>query len=1653
MKFFLNFLVVLFFSSVLKAQCPVIEGAMINACSSNEGTNEFVLFTTTASAAAGDYTLYYGDNSIPSLGLPVSILAGINAVAQTGTGSVFSTNGCIINLVTSAATVIPAGSTVIFMPAGFDANYDITPVCTAGTVYVVFIDISALPSVWNAAGTFANNTATAGYLQITNGATGCTSAIRNYNYNWTSDTDGNTVWWDAAGIADYNNNGCSLIAPAVTITNIVASPVCAGSTSTTASYNTNGTPNGYSLTWDAAALAAGFTDISNAPLTASPLTIAVPPAAAPAGYNASIVVKNTASGISSTAQNFTVTVDPQTVPLFNPVAPICNGAVAPVLPATSVNGITGTWSPAVVSNTTSATYIFTPSAGFCATAASLPVTVQSLPTVFLIGSTTSCYGTSANIIFNGTPNATVDYNVNGGPVQTVTLNAAGNKIINSGVLTADLTYSLVSITSAGLPACSQPLSGTATITVMPLNAALISGTTTICSGTATSINFTGTPNATVTYNINSGINQQILLDGTGNATLNTGNLTTNATYKLVSVLNAGLPACLRVISGTAIVTVVALPNASVSGTTTICSGTATNIFFSGTPNAIITYNVDGITPYQTITLDGAGAGSLNTGNLLVSRNYNLVSVSNPGSVACTENVTGSAAVTVMPLPTAAISGTGTICNGTATSIIFSGTPGAVVTYNIDGNSPYQTITLDAAGAATLGTGNLAVTKTYNLVSVTFSGSVVCSQGISGNAVVTVLQLPTAAISGTTAICNGTSATVTFNGTPNAVVTYNVDGITPYQTIFLDGAGNATLNTGNLLSSRTYNLVSVSHAGSVACTQSISGNAVITVYPVTNPPLVNPSIIYCQNETTAPLSATGSNLLWYTGAGATAGFSTAPTPVSAIVGSTDYYVTQTLNTCESVRSVITVTVNPIPATPVVPLIAVFRCGTGPVALKATAPGIVRWYADAALTNFLAAATLYSPTISTSTTFYVTNTENGCVSPSRAVLATVFPMVVQVTGFSYAPSTVCTGSPAPVPVPVSGFVLGGVYSSTPGLSINSITGVINPAASTPGTYTVKYGVGAAICTLAASSTTTITISKSTVPVTTFSYPSPVCINAVNPSPVTAPGFVTGGTYTSAAGLSINAATGVIDLSLSTAGSYTVTYSLNATACTTTGSSTAAITIVAPAAAIPAGGIQRCGSGVVNLSATATGTVKWYADAGLSNLLYTGNAYSPTINATSIFYTTSTIGACVSPQSSVTATVIPVTTQVTTFSYSPSAVCAGSPDPIPATAIGFVQGGVYSSGAGLALNSATGVIDPAASSPGVYTVKYAVNGYQCVLPGYSTANIAINKTAAAVTTFSYPTPVCSNTGTAAPLLNAGFTTGGIFSSSQGLVINGATGVVDLKASTAGSYSITYTVAATPCTTSGTGNAVITINTSPAPPLTKGSQRCGSGALTLDATGAGTLSWYTTADLSRLLVTGAFYNATVNSTTDFYVTAFSNGCVSEPAVITANVIPLPVKPDLGKTNTLCEGDTIVLAPGKYDTYLWQDNSAAPIFTVTAAGTYSVIVKGTNGCTNATSITVAPSSTCSDILFPSAFSPNGDLLNDCFGPLPYRNLAYVTGYSLRIFNRYGQIVFSTNNPYTKWDGTLKEEVNSTGSYMWSASYIYSNVGKKTQRGSVTIVK
>src|SRR5207237_2673391 len=129
-------------------------------------------------------------------------------------------------------------------------------------------------------------------------------------------------------------------------------------------------------------------------------------------------------------------------------------------------------------------------------------------------------------------------------------------------------------------------------------------------------------------------------------------------------------------------------------------------------------------------------------------------------------------------------------------------------------------------------------------------------------------------------------------------------------------------------------------------------------------------------------------------------------------------------------------------------------------------------------------------------------------------------------------------------------GGTFSASPaGLNIDPNTGVINLATSTPGTYTVTYAFGTAPC----NGTTTSQVIITALPTATVSGGT-FC--ATGTTTLTTTG-ATGGTFSaSPAGLSINPATGVINLGTSTPNTYTVTYSFGTAPCN--GTTTSQVTV---------------------------------------------------------------------------------------------------------------------------------------------------------------------------------------------------------------------------------------------------------------------------------------------------------------------------------------------------------------------------------------------------------------------------------------------------------------------------------------------------------------
>ena len=105
---------------------------------------------------------------------------------------------------------------------------------------------------------------------------------------------------------------------------------------------------------------------------------------------------------------------------------------------------------------------------------------------------------------------------------------------------------------------------------------------------------------------------------------------------------------------------------------------------------------------------------------------------------------------------------------------------------------------------------------------------------------------------------------------------------------------------------------------------------------------------------------------------------------------------------------------------------------------------------------------------------------------------------------------------------------------------------------------------------------------------------------------------------------------------------------------------------------------------------------------------------------------------------------------------------------------------------------------------------------------------------------------------------------------------------------------------------------------------------------------------------------------------------------------------------------------------------------------------------TTSTQITEPPNGSCGDVYFPNAFTPDGNFKNDDFGPMG--NVAAISDYLLLVYNRYGELVFYTRNPFVRWNGLYKSKQLS-GSYVWVATFNYKGLFKREEKGSVMIIR
>lgn len=237
--------------------------------------------------------------------------------------------------------------------------------------------------------------------------------------------------------------------------------------------------------------------------------------------------------------------------------------------------------------------------------------------------------------------------------------------------------------------------------------------------------------------------------------------------------------------------------------------------------------------------------------------------------------------------------------------------------------------------------------------------------------------------------------------------------------------------------------------------------------------------------------------------------------------------------------------------------------------------------------------------------------------------------------------------------------------------------------------------------------------------------------------------------------------------------------------------------------------------------------------------------------------------------------------------------------------------------------------------------------------------------------------------------------------------------------------------------------LNVHPAPVVNLGRDTgiCSGTNLFLSASG-GNYTWSDGSTGSQLTVAdkGLYWVRVTNSF----------GCQSADSL---EVIDVYEKPSgfLAKDTVICPRDNVVLVPRTgFADYVWSDGSRGRQFSVGSAGTYWLEVTSSEGCTAREYVSVKET-VCKQILyFPSAFTPNSDGRNDLFRPQAFGRLVK---YKLAIFNRWGQLVFQSNDVQRGWDGTIGGQSQVASVFVWQCQYQFDGEPAGVLKGTVTLIR
>lgn len=163
---------------------------------------------------------------------------------------------------------------------------------------------------------------------------------------------------------------------------------------------------------------------------------------------------------------------------------------------------------------------------------------------------------------------------------------------------------------------------------------------------------------------------------------------------------------------------------------------------------------------------------------------------------------------------------------------------------------------------------------------------------------------------------------------------------------------------------------------------------------------------------------------------------------------------------------------------------------------------------------------------------------------------------------------------------------------------------------------------------------------------------------------------------------------------------------------------------------------------------------------------------------------------------------------------------------------------------------------------------------------------------------------------------------------------------------------------------------------------------------------------------------------------------------------------PDLPRDSNWCEHNfkPLVLSPNAdYTRFFWQDGSISPSYTVAFAGIYTLETIDTCGNEYKDTFRLAIEDCPCEMHVPNVFTPNNDGKNDIFNVYDY---CQFKRFNLKIFNRWGQLIFETNDPNKGWDGNFADKPAPEGVYLVHVGYDIVNMPSwPDYSGTVTLLR